>query len=69
MSNNFDGFKMPAVQNVRFETTPVARQFQASTVPSQTGIVRGAATGLLVTCSGTQQQQPSVPSTPAQYWS
>ena len=69
MANNYDGFKMPSIQNVRFETAPVPRQFHASAVPSQTGVVRGAATGLLVTCSGTQQQQTPAPSTPAQYWS
>ena len=69
MANNYPGFCMPSVQGPKVETTPVPRQFQASPAPSQTGVVRGAATGLLVTCSGTQQQQPSVPSTPAQYWS
>ena len=69
MANNYTGFSMPSVQGPKVETTPVARQFQASAAPSQTGIVRGATAGLLVTCSGTQQQQPSVPSTPAQYWS
>jgi hypothetical protein len=68
MANNYPGFGMPAVQGVLFETTPVARQFHEIPAPTQSGILVGAATGLVVACSGTQQP-PSTPSTPAQYWS